>query len=216
DVSKLGRFEHDPRSFPFRVARPSPEVLVIGAAGGHELLASLYFDTRHVTGVELNPVTYSLLTDHFADYSGHLPDNPRVTLVNAEGRSYLKRNDDRYDLVWFVAPDSYAAMNAATSGAYVLSESYLYTVEMLETALAHLTPGGIVCAQFGEIDYVGKPNRTTRYLTTAREAFHRVGVEDFGRHVLVATSPGFAFTTATILLRPEPFTEEDVQAFTRW
>jgi hypothetical protein len=81
-------------------------------------------------------------------------------------------------------------MNAATSGAYVLSESYLYTVEMLETALAHLTPGGIVCAQFGEMDYVRKPNRTTRYLTTAREAFRRVGMEDFGRHVLVATSPG--------------------------
>src|SRR6185369_10022989 len=209
DVSKLGRFEHDPRSFPFRVARPSPEVLVIGAAGGHELLASLYFDTRHVTGVELNPVTYSLLTDHFADYSGHLPDNPRVTLVNAEGRSYLKRNDDRYDLVWFVAPDSYAAMNAATSGAFVLSESYLYTVEMIDESLDHLGPDGILCAHFGEIDYEHKPNRTVRYVSTAREAFRRRGITDFASHVLVATTPDI-MNLSTVILKKTPFTPEEV------
>jgi hypothetical protein len=98
----------------------------------------------------------------------------------------------------------------------VLSESYLYTVEMLETALSHLTPGGIVCAQFGEFDYAAKPNRTTRYLTTAREALRRLGVDqDFARHVLVATSPGFVFTTSTILVRREPFTDRDVEAFIR-
>src|SRR6185369_16276780 len=49
DVTKLGRFERDSRSFPFRVVKSRPEVLVIGAAGGHELLASLYFDVGHVT-----------------------------------------------------------------------------------------------------------------------------------------------------------------------
>src|SRR5206468_2890626 len=38
--------------------------------------------------------------------------------------------------------------------------------------------------------------------------------EDFPRHVLVATSPGFnVFTSATILLRRTPFTEADVARF---
>ena len=32
-----------------------------GAAGGHEILASLYFDAAEVVAVELNPVTASLL-----------------------------------------------------------------------------------------------------------------------------------------------------------
>ena len=35
-------------------------VLVIGAAGGHEVLASLYFGASHVTAVELNPATVEL------------------------------------------------------------------------------------------------------------------------------------------------------------
>jgi hypothetical protein len=62
-------------------------------------------------------------------------------------------------------------MNAATSGAFVLPESYLYTKEMIVDAVNHLDPNGILCAQFGEIDFDIKPNRVVRYLGTAREAF---------------------------------------------
>ena len=66
------KFERDSRSYPFALAKRDPKVLIIGAAGGHEVLASLYFGAAHVTGVELNPATYSLLTTHFADYTGHI------------------------------------------------------------------------------------------------------------------------------------------------
>jgi MFS family permease len=212
--SSLAHFDVEDRSFPFRLLPPAPKVAIIGAAGGKELLASIYFQASHVTGVELNPVTVSLLTTHFADFTGHLTENPRVTLVNAEGRSFMGRSQERYDLIWFVAPDSYAAMNAATSGAFVLSESYLYTREMIVEALRHLTDGGILCAQFGEISYDVKPNRTVRYLGTAREAFHELGIDDFDRHVLVATSPGFGqVSSASILLKRAPFDAADVRVF---
>ncbi len=209
DVKSLGRFESDPRSFPFRVTRPGPEVLIIGAAGGHEILASLYFGAGHVTGVELNPVTVSLLTTHFADYSGHLAEHPSVTLVNAEGRSYLKRNDNRHDLVWLVAPDSYAAMNASSSGAFVLSESYLYTVEMIAETLDHLTDDGLTVAQFGEIAYDLKPNRTARYVSSVREALRRRGIDDAASHIAVLTTPGVLFLS-TVLVKKTPFTAEEL------
>src|SRR6185295_4376072 len=91
DVSKLTRFETNDRAYPFKVLKPSPRVAIVGAAGGHEILASLYFDAAHVTAIELNPLTVSLLTTHFAEFTGRLAENPRVTLVNAEGRSFLKR-----------------------------------------------------------------------------------------------------------------------------
>ena len=202
------------RSYPFRVLKKAPRVLIIGAAGGHEILASLHFGAAHVTGVELNPVTVSLLTKHFADYSGHLADNDRVTLVNTDGRSFIKRSGAKYDLIWFVAPDSYSAMNAATSGAFVLSESYLYTTGMIRESLEHLTEDGVVCMQFGEVDFEGKPNRTARYLGTARTAFQEIGVADFGNHVLLATTPGWPVRTfSVILLKGTPFTAEEVGRF---
>lgn len=213
DESSLARFDSDPRSYPFRLLAPQPRVVLIGAAGGHEILASLHFGASHVTGVELNPITVSLLTTHFADYSGHLAENPRVTLVNNDGRSFLRRDRTKYDLIWFVAPDSYSAMNAATSGAFVLSESYLYTTGMVRESVEHLTDQGVVCMQFGEVSFDQKPNRTLRYLSTARAAFKELGIDDFARHVLVNTSPAWPFAISTILLKKTPFSPTDVERF---
>ncbi|MFL6243014.1 MAG: hypothetical protein ACJ73V_08320, partial [Acidimicrobiia bacterium] len=89
----LTRFDSDPRSFPFDAAGTGPgNVLIIGAAGGNEVLASLYFDAGHIDAVELNPVTYRFVTEKFADYDGHFTDNPRVNYVNDEGRGYLARS----------------------------------------------------------------------------------------------------------------------------
>jgi predicted membrane-bound spermidine synthase len=207
-------FDTDPRALPFHVAPKEPKVLIIGAAGGQEILASLYFGASHVTGIELNPVTVSLHTTVFADITGHLAENPRVTLINGDGRWFMAHTRDQYDLIWFVAPDSYAAMNASTSASFVLSESYLYTVEMIRASLARLTPDGVVCTQFGEIDYAGKPNRSTRYLATAREAFREEGEPEFGEHVLVATTRGYLPETVTILGK-QAFAEGVVQAFTQ-
>src|SRR5213076_851815 len=63
----LTRFDIDPRAFPFDAARTAPgNVLISGAAGGNEVLASLYFDAGHIDAVELNPVTYRFVTGKFA------------------------------------------------------------------------------------------------------------------------------------------------------
>lgn len=213
DLKKLTRFDRDERSFPFRLlGDPPTQVLIIGAAGGNEILASLYFGAGHINAVELNPVTVSLLTSVMPDFSGHLGENPRVSLINDDGRSYLARDPDKYDLIFFVAPDSYTAMNAATSGAFVLSESYLYTKEMIIESLQHLTDGGVICMQFGEFNFQGKPNRTSRYVATARAAFHELGIEGHAGHILVATSSDF-IPLSTILLKREPFTPDEIGRF---
>jgi hypothetical protein len=214
DPRSLTGLENDERVLPFALLPPAPRVTIIGAAGGKEILVSLHQNASHIDAVELNPVTVSLLTTHFAGYSGHLAENPHVSLINAEGRRFLKNGTAPYDLVWFVAPDTYAAMNAATAGGFVLAESYLYTVEAVRDGLARLGDGGILCTQFGEVDFEGMPNRTARYLSTAREALRGLGIDDFSRHVLVSTTTGFQnLTTATILLRRTPFSEVETQRF---
>src|SRR5712691_141036 len=157
--ASLGFYAKDPRAIPFDVlGRPPGRELIIGSAGGNEILASLYNKAPNIEAVELNPVTVSLLTKRFADYTGHLPQQPAVHLHQGDGRSYLARTDAQYDLAWYVAPDSYAATNAASSGAFVLSESYLYTTQMIKTTLRHLTDDGIMVVQFGELNF-DTPNR---------------------------------------------------------
>jgi spermidine synthase len=215
DPKSLGRYGAGRTAAPFDLVPSNPKVLIIGSAGGNEILASTHFGATHITGVELNPVTVSLLTEHFAEFTSRIAMADHVTLVNAEGRAFLSQDREKYDLIWFVAPDSYAAMNAATSGAFVLSESYLYTKEMIRESLEHLTPDGVVCAQFGDPQLATRPQRTARYLSTAREAFRDLGIEDFSRHVLVSSSRGFAFRSATILLKRTGFSEEDAALFVR-
>ncbi len=165
------RFDTDSRQLPFAALGREPDrILIIGAAGGNEIQAALTFGVGHVDAVELNPVTVGLLEGEFADYSGNLTTRDDVDYIQGDGRTFLARTDNEYDLIWFVAPDSYAAANSATSGAFVLSESYLYTEEMIAEAYDHLAPDGMVVTQFGDFDFETRPTRTARYLVTAREA----------------------------------------------
>lgn len=212
DISDETRFLTDSRAIPFTMVQDAPEVLIIGAAGGHEILSSLFFGASKIVGVELNPSTYKALSEDFLEFTGHMVERPEVNYINAEGRSYMATESDTYDLIYYVAPDSYSAMNAATSGAFVLTESYLYTVEAIEESLKLLKDDGIICMEFGAFRYNLRPNRTSRYLSTAREAFRRAGIEDFEKHVLVGTTKGFLMLS-TIILRKEPFEPSEIDAF---
>lgn len=216
DPSTLSRFDTDLRALPFSVhPKPPGDVMIVGAAGGHEVLTSLYFDAGRIDAVELNPVTYSWVKKKLAAYSGHLADNPKVHYVRADGRSYIARTDRDYDLIWFPAPDSYAASSAATASAFVLSESYLYTSEAIVRSLHHLRDGGVLAAQFGEVDFKTKPNRTARYVGTARHALAKLGIDDPRSHIIVSTSPtNFgAADVSTILVKRQPFTAAEVAGY---
>jgi MFS family permease len=217
DRSTLDTFDFpsNVRSFAFATQTDPPKnELIIGAAGGHEVLASLFYKAENIDAVELNPVTHSLVTDELADYSGNLDEDPSVNYVHGDGRTYLARSDKPYDLIWYPAPDSYAASNAVSAGAYVLSESYLYTSDAVQESLEHLSRDGLLIVQFGEVNFKEKPNRTTRYVTTARQALRELGIDDPGRHMMVATSPSDPNgSLATILVKRTPFSDAEVERF---
>jgi hypothetical protein len=215
NLAGLTRYDTDSRAIPFDVLGDPPRrELIIGSAGGQEILASLHRGADSIEAVELNPVTVSLLTDHFADYTGHLPERPEVDLHQGDGRTYLARSDTAYDLIWYVAPDSYAASNAASSGAFVLSESYLYTADMIRETLEHLTDDGVMVIQFGELSFEDSPGRTSRYVVTAREALEELGVENPSDHLLVAAETNEGADLSTIVVKRTPFTPDEIASFT--
>ena len=213
--ASLTRYKSDPRALPFRtLGRPPDHELIIGSAAGNEILASLSFGAHDIDAVELNPVTVSLLTNHFADFTGHLPEQPGVHLHNADGRNYLARSKSKYDLLWYVAPDSYAVSNAASSGSFVLSESYLYTTEMIADSLKHLTNNGIMVVQLGELSFAKSPNRTARYIMTARSAFEKMGITDPADHLIVAVyHTSNSGDLSTIILKRTAFTPAEVKRY---
>ncbi len=207
-------FEHDIRTLPFVALQGAPKrEVIIGAAGGHEVLASIYFGAKKIDAVELNPATFGLVKHEFANYDGHLADYPGVNYMNADGRSFISRTNKSYDMIWYPAPDSYAASSAAQAGAFVLSESYLYTYNAVMAVERHLSKDGIFIAQFGEI-YKNLPSRTARFTSNVRVALEHMGVKDVGSHIVVVTTPDTFATPeqSTILVKKSPFTAEQVAA----
>jgi hypothetical protein len=213
---KVYDFPQDPRAIPFDVLKTPPKTeVIIGAAGGHEVLTSIYYKAKHIDAVELNPVTVNLVEHVYANFDGHLAENPAVSYINADGRSFMARTNTHFQLVWYPAPDSYAATNGALSSAYVLSESYLYTTNGVETDLRHLTKNGIFVAQFGETDdqeYL----RTTRFVATARQALSDMGVKNASDHIMAAvTQTHFLgiIPLSTIVVKVGAFTPTEIARF---
>ena len=98
DPASLDRFDDDVRSVPFAALGTPPErMLIIGAAGGHEIEALIHFGAEQIDAVELNPATAGLLRGKYAEYTSNLTDRPEVNYVVGDGRSYLAKSDNDYD-----------------------------------------------------------------------------------------------------------------------
>ena len=116
-----------------------PRVLIIGPGGGIDIQNALVHGASQVDAVEVNRGVSALMRGPLADYSGHIYTADRVNVVEDEARSFIRRSSDRYDLIQMTVVDSYAAL---ASGAYALSESYLYTAEAFDDYLSHIADHG--------------------------------------------------------------------------
>ena len=147
----------------------------------------------------------------YAEYSAISPNEPRSTTSSATvGATWPIRRG--YDLVWFVAPDSYAASNAASSGAFVLSESYLYTKEMLQDSVEHLDRRrhGRDAVRREGLRPPAEPHRPPRG-HRARSVRQR-DIEPFHDHIAVVTSTAEGSSTAgsTTMMKSSPFTDDEL------
>jgi hypothetical protein len=77
DLSKLAYLKDDVINAAYLVQTPA-EVGIIGVGGGRDILSALFFGSKHITGMEINPAIFEALTDKFADFSGHLDQQPGV------------------------------------------------------------------------------------------------------------------------------------------
>jgi spermidine synthase len=198
----------EPAGFPPSAETLVPYILhpelqslcIIGAGGGRELALAANRGVTRVVGVEINKATVSLLNGPYRAFTGNLVDHPAVKLVNDEGRAYLARNDEKFDYIQMTGVDTYAALN---SGAYVNSESYLYTLDAFDDFLGHLNPGGY----FSIIRYYFKeqPRETLRLFVTAIQALKNRGVSEPWRHVMVLGPIG---QWGILVVSIDPVTEE--------
>jgi hypothetical protein len=111
-------------------------VLVVGAGSGNDVALALAHGASHIDAVEIDPTIQEL---------GELlhPDrpyaDPRVEAIIDDGRAFMQRSPGSYDLIVFALPDSLTLLSGQSS---LRLESYLFTVEAMQTARSLLAPDG--------------------------------------------------------------------------
>jgi SAM-dependent methyltransferase len=205
DIGKLSYLKDDVINAAYLV-QPPTDVAVVGVGGGRDILSGLFFGAKHIRGIEINPAIFEVLTDKFADFSGHLDRQPGVSLVNAEARSYINHSSDRYDLVQISLIDTWAATAA---GGLTLTENRLYTIEAWDDFYRALKPGGLLSvSRWYEPDH--HRGEFYRLVAIAASALQRQGVPatELASHV-VALNVG---NIITVITRPDAFTDAQWQA----
>jgi len=183
-----------------------PRVLIIEPGGGMDVLAALHHDAERVVVVEPRPLILELMRGPYDDAVEGLYHHPQVELHAAQGRSYLQRTAERFDLVQFSLAEGYRAVSW---GAYSLSESYLYTVEALADAYARLTPEGfLILSRWLQLP----PSEETRIWSLTVAALERAGVSRPEDHLLALRS----FQTVLILAKRSPLTEAELATVRRF
>ena len=164
NLSSLKKIEWNPAALPYQVARPGSAV-IIGSAGGYEVLCALSHGFKLVVAIEMDPVICDLLKKEYAEFTGNIFHLPQVVLLADEGRSALKRMNRKFDVIQMV--NSHNA-DSLLSGALSISETYIYTVESFKDYWDHLQPGGFIYI----LHWSGE-----RLFATALQALKEMGVD---------------------------------------
>ena len=200
-LEKLAYLDYLSSALPYHLLE-APEVLVLGAGGGADVLQALYKQASHIDAVELNPQVVELVNMEFADFTGALYDHPGVMVHYGEARGFVSASSRRYDLIQVALLDSFSASSA---GLYALSENYLYTVEAFAEYLQHLQPAGILSIT----RWTKTPPRDgLKIFATAIAALEQAGISEPGRHLAMIRS----WNTSTLLVKKEPFSSDAISS----
>ena len=204
DLKKIDFLRWDLPNFVHHL-RQGARVAIVGAGGGRDVLTAKLFGQKRVVAVEVNGNTMRVVNDRFGDFTGHLDKDPRVTFVNDEARSYLARQEDRFDILQVTFVDTFAATAA---GAYTLTENSLYTVEGWKIFLDRLDDHGILAVSRGVSPELA------RLVSLGRAALLRAGASAPERHMVLVTNrhrtAASVHPMGLLLVSRSPFAEDDL------
>ncbi len=195
-------------TFPYRI-RPGAKTLIIGPGGGMDVARALASGSRDVTGVEINPIiARTVMQERFLNESGGIYLRPEVRIAVEDGRSFVRRTGETYQIIQATLVDTWAATAA---GAFALSENALYTTEAFADYFGRLSPDGIL--SFTRWGYT-PPRESLRLAALARAALEGMGEREFWRHVIVLREDVERIeewgATDTVLFSRKPFSDADL------
>ncbi|MGR9044301.1 MAG: spermine/spermidine synthase domain-containing protein [Gammaproteobacteria bacterium] len=199
DKVKLSYLDQSTSALPYHL-RALQNILILGAGTGSDVLQALYHDIKHIDAVEINPQVIDLVKNKYADFAGHIYQNPAVELHEGEARGFVATSRRHFDLINISLLD---AFGASAAGLYALSENYLYTEQALQAYLQHLAPGGYLSIT----RWIKMPPRDSlKLLATAVQALKALPLNNPERRIVLIRS----WQTSTLIVKNGAFSEREI------
>lgn len=128
--------------FPYYL-KPNPEkVLIFGAGAGNDAAAALRHGAKDVTAVEIDPGIYHL----GLKYHPEKPyQNPRLKMVVDDARSFIKKTEEKYDVITFGLLDAHSQSSTMNN---MRMDHYVYTLESFQEVKMRLKDDGVLVVSF--------------------------------------------------------------------
>jgi hypothetical protein len=202
DLKKVASLQQQVEYLPFVNFIPQ-KTLILGAGAGKDVLQALLAGSNQITAVEINPAMVDITRKH-ADFNGGIFDHPGVKTVVADGRDYVARSSDLYDMIYL----NLVYAQAPTPGSSALSESYIFTTEAFQNYWDHLSPDG----RLAIISHQGLEG--TRALLSAIKALNleEISAGTALKHaaLLMYNADDPTQNTSVVILQKSPLSEKQV------
>lgn len=176
-VENMAPIKYNQSSIPYQLAKSGP-ALIIGSAGGYEVLCAYTNNFKPIFAVEMDPEICDIVENSYSEYLGNLFKKREVSVINDEGRHVLRKLKRKYNVIQMVNSHN---SNIILSGGLSFSETYIYTVESFKDYWNHLNEDGFlsIIHMFGE-----------RMFATGYQALKEMGIENPEKKFYVLQPPG--------------------------
>lgn len=170
--------------------------LSLGAGGGTDVLQALQNNAAEVYAVEVNPhINFLMEEGELAEFSGAIYSDPRVNVITEDARSFIRRYENEFDIIYSLSSNSFAAL---ASGSFALAENYLFTTEAFKDYWKALSDNGFMMMEH----QFYMPRLVSEFIGAMEE----LGVENYKEHFAVYNIP--QMRRKIILISKKPLNEE--------
>ncbi|MEJ2751342.1 MAG: hypothetical protein P8169_01450 [Chloroflexota bacterium] len=188
-----------PAGLAYRL-RPGAKTLVLESGSGMDVLWAIAAGAEEITAIEEKKLVIDTLQETYGDFTSDLFADPAVQVINLASRVFARRPPtEHFDIVIVSLTTPHRPV---TSGAYSLTEDYIYTVEAVDDYLNLLDENGLlVMTRWLQTP----PSESGRLFAMIAQALEQKGLEPAQHLVAFRT-----LRTMTVLASLTPFRESDL------
>jgi hypothetical protein len=192
-----------PMAYPY-LLKQAPDTFVVQFGGGISTSVALRNNSNSVTVAEGNPaVLDAFRTDKgLRDFTGDVLHNPKVRVIDYDGRLYLAHTSERYDVIDLSLADS---AGLSSPGGFAIVEKFSYTREAMTSYMRALKDGGILSVTLWNKEE--PPKSVLKLYATMAAAARDVDDGKIADRFFVVAS---YLSTATVLYKRGGFAADEV------